>query len=208
MAAGVRYRPPSYSSARRGGRGARCPPLAGVRPAGWAPGDAPERITESDSPSPSSQRDARIAIGVIAYLAALPCFSLAAGAWAGSCPKHPPTPPTGIRARSEGTSFWDWAFLILVVVVMAPIFEEIFFRGALYEAIRRHAGRGRCTSPSRASSSPPRPPQLPLGFLPILVLGIVFAIVVELRRSLIRISVAHMLNNGVALLLLAVVRTP
>ncbi|HHX41328.1 MAG TPA: CPBP family intramembrane metalloprotease, partial [Armatimonadetes bacterium] len=117
----------------------------------------------------------------------------------------PPNPAIALALRAQG--FWDWAILILVVVVVAPLFEEVFFRGALYAAIRRHAGAGAAVAVTSLFFALVHP-QLPLGSLPILALGIVFALAVELRRSLIPSIVAHMLNNGVALLLLAIVRTP
>lgn len=181
--------------------------LAGARRQGS--GDAPESgSAESDSATPSSPIATReIAYGVVTYLAALPLLLLTAGVLGRLLPNVPTPPNPGIALALRAQSFWDWAFLILVVVVMAPIFEEIFFRGALYGAIRRHAGAGAAIAVTSLFFALVHP-QLPLGFLPILVLGIVFAIAVELRRSLIPSIVAHMLNNGVALLLLAVVRTP
>jgi membrane protease YdiL (CAAX protease family) len=181
--------------------------LAGTRrqDAGNPPESQP---AGSDSGMPSPLHPTReIAYGVITYLAALPLIVLAAAALGRFLPNAPtpPNPAIALALRAQG--FWDWAILILVVVVVAPLFEEVFFRGALYAAIRRHAGAGAAVAVTSLFFALVHP-QLPLGSLPILALGIVFALAVELRRSLIPSIVAHMLNNGVALLLLAIVRTP
>lgn len=40
-------------------------------------------------------------------------------------------------------------------------------------------------------------PQLPLGFLPIMILGIIFGILAEARKSLIPSIIAHGINNSV-----------
>ncbi|MGO8671920.1 MAG: lysostaphin resistance A-like protein [Capsulimonadaceae bacterium] len=97
--------------------------------------------------------------------------------------------------------------LLLVASVAAPFIEEIVFRGALYQALRREIG--------------PWPAILLSGFIfgfihpvgvaemvPLAVLGCVFAWLAETRRSLVPSMVAHCINNlTTSLLLLCVVQS-
>ena len=68
--------------------------------------------------------------------------------------------------------------------------------GLLYGALRRRFGVAAGIFASAAVFSLLHP-QLPLGFLPIFVLGASFAVLTEWRQSLVPNMVAHALNNGV-----------
>jgi hypothetical protein len=93
------------------------------------------------------------------------------------------------------------AALGLLSVVGAPLLEEIFFRGALYGAIRRRRGIAVGLAGSAVVFAMLHP-QLPLGFLPIAILGAAYAGLYEWRQSLIPAMVAHALNNGTVFLIL------
>ena len=83
----------------------------------------------------------------------------------------------------------------------APFFEELFFRGALYGALRRRFGAALGVLASAALFAALHP-QLPLGFLPIFFLGAVFAVIYEWRQSLIPGMVFHGVHNGLLFLLM------
>jgi membrane protease YdiL (CAAX protease family) len=107
---------------------------------------------------------------------------------------EPPFHPIqGIAAGAP--SGWVRLATFVVVAVGAPLLEEFFFRGLLYGALRRRFGIATGLVASAAVFSLLHP-QLPLGFLPIFVLGAVFAAVTEWRQSLIPGIVMHALNNG------------
>lgn len=92
--------------------------------------------------------------------------------------------------------------LFLAAVVGAPLLEEIFFRGALYGALRRRFGVALGIVGSSAFFAILHP-QLPLGFLPIALLGATFCALYEWRQSLVPGMVAHAINNGLAFLMLS-----
>jgi uncharacterized protein len=91
--------------------------------------------------------------------------------------------------------------IFLAAVVGAPLLEEIFFRGALFGALRRRFG----LAPGLLGSAVVFAilhPQLPLGFLPIAFLGMGFALLYEWRQTLVAPIVAHALNNGMVFVML------
>ena len=90
----------------------------------------------------------------------------------------------------------EWALLSFLVCCIAPVVEELLFRGVLQNALKRKVGtRGGILLSACLFSL--MHPQLPLGFLPLMVLGIVFGILAETRKSLVPSIVAHGINNGV-----------
>jgi membrane protease YdiL (CAAX protease family) len=96
-----------------------------------------------------------------------------------------------------------WAVVVFAVLgsILAPLIEETLFRGALYGALRQRWGVWASVVVSSAIFSLLHP-QLPLGFLPLFILGAGFALLYEIRGSLVPGMVAHALTNGVTLCLL------
>jgi len=94
-------------------------------------------------------------------------------------------------------------FLLLLVtgVLLAPFFEEIFFRGVLYNALRTRFKFWAAVIISGAAFAIVHP-QLPAGFIAILVIGALFAVLFEIRGSLVPSMVAHALNNGMIFLMM------
>jgi uncharacterized protein len=114
-------------------------------------------------------------------------------------------PLQGLTATSGS---WEVrAALFIAAVIGAPLLEEIFFRGGLYGALRRRFGVAAGIVLSSAFFAILHP-QLPLGFIPIAVLGAGFAILYEWRQSLVPGMVAHAVNNGVAFTLMNLVFPP
>lgn len=113
----------------------------------------------------------------------------------------PEFPETGHPAVGWVTDANGWALVGIFVLacVAAPVIEEIFFRGVLFTGIRQRWG----SLPAIVLSSiifAILHPQVPLGFLPLTMLGIVFAVLREVRGSIVPGMVAHGVNNLVAML--------
>ena len=113
--------------------------------------------------------------------------------------KHAPTPehpivPVLLRG---GTAF---AVAVVLAVVVAPIVEETFFRGMLYNALRGMMGVWGASILSGAIFAIVHP-TMPVGFLPILALGMVLAMLRESTGSLVPSMICHGINNAVALTL-------
>jgi membrane protease YdiL (CAAX protease family) len=149
--------------------------------------------------------------GVGGYAAMLPWLLLVAvlTQWAGrqffpevAPPFHP------VQALTVGApSPWARVALFLIVAVFAPVWEEIFFRGVLQGALRRRFGAALSVLTSAAIFAALHP-QLPLGFLPIFLIGAFLGGIYEWRRSLLPAIVLHAINNGVIFLLLTLLFPP
>lgn len=88
------------------------------------------------------------------------------------------------------------ALLFTQAAILAPISEETMFRGVFFSALSPRIGRVVAfllTSGIFAILHP----QLPLGFLGIFTLGVVFNTLYVLRGSLLPCIIAHGINNGV-----------
>jgi membrane protease YdiL (CAAX protease family) len=149
---------------------------------------------------------AEVGRGVAGYAAMLPWVIAAAlfTQWAGerffpevAPPFHP------VQALTLGASSpWARVGLFLIVALFAPLWEEIFFRGILQGALRRRFGAVWAVAGS-AGLFALLHPQLPLGFVPIFLIGAVLAAFYEWRRSLVPGMVLHAINNGVIFLFLS-----
>ena len=92
-------------------------------------------------------------------------------------------------------------FLLFVVVVMAaPIVEELMFRGVFYRALRERWGVWPSVAMSAAIFAIVHP-NLPGGFLPLWSLGAVFALTYERRSTLLPCILMHSLHNALVTLL-------
>jgi membrane protease YdiL (CAAX protease family) len=85
--------------------------------------------------------------------------------------------------------------IFLMVAVGAPLFEEIFFRGALFSGLRTRYGWVLSGIISGAVFAIAHPPQ---DWLPIFGLGFAFAAMREMRQSLVPTITAHFLQNSFA----------
>ncbi len=108
-------------------------------------------------------------------------------------PEHPITE----MVTEGGVTF---VVALVVAVFVAPIVEETFFRGMLYNAFRGVMGVWPSALISGAIFAIVHP-TLPGGFLPILVLGTAFAIFRERTGSLVTSMICHAINNVTMLLL-------
>lgn len=87
--------------------------------------------------------------------------------------------------------------LVITAIVIAPVFEEILFRGLFYQALKRHLGyiRAAVISSGLFSLMHFNPSQ----FLPVLGLGMLLCFIFEYTGSLVPVIVLHIFNNGLFL---------
>ena len=88
----------------------------------------------------------------------------------------------------------------IVIVLIAPITEEIFFRGFLYAAFRDKLGVTYGVIISSAIFGAVH--LMPLLFFPLFIIGAALALLFEQRRSLVAPIIMHALNNAMALTVL------
>lgn len=108
--------------------------------------------------------------------------------------KMPEQPVVKLFGRS-GAGF---AFAVLFIVVLAPLGEEVFFRGFVYKGFRRRWGAGRAMLLSSMIFAVFHIE--PLLFLPMFIIGMILSALFEYRRSLAPNILLHGLNNLIALL--------
>jgi len=84
---------------------------------------------------------------------------------------------------------------ILLACVVGPIAEELFFRGVLYAAVRRKASRAAATLVSGAAFALLHTNAV--GFVPILILGCLFANLYERTGSILAPLSVHVLHNTI-----------
>ena len=157
-------------------------------------------LTWADIGLRSRRPFADILAGIGAYAAALPIVLLAAiAAERLSRYVHAPDNPI-VPMFIESESWLAKLALFVLAAVAAPFFEELFFRGVLFNSLRAKWGVVAGVIVSAVLFGLVHP--LPIGLLPILVLGAVFAVVFHERGSLLPCMVAHALNNAVAFSLL------
>ena len=98
----------------------------------------------------------------------------------------------------EPRSVAAWILLLVVIGLCAPVFEEVMFRGCAYPAFRRRWGVGVAVLASGLLFGAIHGQ---LGeFVPLTVLGIVFAVLYELSGSVLPCIVAHAAVNTITLL--------
>ncbi len=91
----------------------------------------------------------------------------------------------------------ELAWVVVLVCVLVPVGEEVFFRGLIYGALRSWSPAG-ATAVSALYFAGVH--QQVVHFLPILLLGVVLAVLYERTGSLVAPVVVHGINNLVAVL--------
>lgn len=98
---------------------------------------------------------------------------------------------------SQFGSFW---VQVLLIAVLAPISEEIFFRGLLFGGLRRRMGPYLAALISGTLFGMMHAPTGPSAVIPLIVFGIVLALVYERTGSLWPAIGLHSFNNAIALI--------
>jgi len=104
------------------------------------------------------------------------------------------------RISTGSISGWAIFLLVITLVVLAPICEEIFFRGYLYPIIRNKMPAGSAMLINGAIFAAAHFELV--GFLPRMLLGLGLAYMYDKKRSLVSPVIGHALYNGLLLLLL------
>ena len=148
-----------------------------------------------------------IAYGVGGYLATLPFLVLSVVIimpFESTLEKYLPTPSNpAVGLVTYAKTAREWILLFFLICCIAPVIEEVLFRGVLQNAFKRKAGPWAGILLSAGIFSLMHP-QLPLGFLPLMVLGIVFGVLAEARKSLVPSMVAHGINNAVIVAVMSI----
>jgi membrane protease YdiL (CAAX protease family) len=139
-----------------------------------------------------------LGFGVIAWLGATLVSALAA--WALESVGIPPEP----QAAEQALSIVDPLIAVPAVVIVAPIAEELFFRGVAFNAWLREHGYRRALFGSSALFALIHGSLLAL--LPIFLLGLGLAFVYGRSRSLLAVMVMHATVNGISVALALAVR--
>ncbi len=134
--------------------------------------------------------------GIGGYAAALPLLYAASviSNWLFGGVQSPPHPVLAELAVTHSALYLMLMFIQLAI--LPPLSEELMFRGVFFRALN-----ARMTIPAAVVLASILfallHPQLPLGFLGIFILGLIFNLLYLYRGSLIPGMVAHALNNGV-----------
>lgn len=141
---------------------------------------------------------ATIPVSVAAERVAVAVISLVVGvqrAEAMAQQEHLTDVLTGILQRPLTTAQIAW--IVILVCVIVPIGEEIFFRGFVYGTLRRW-GVGAATLLSALFFAAVH--QQIVHLLPIVLLGVILALLYERTGSLVPVLIVHAVNNLVATL--------
>jgi membrane protease YdiL (CAAX protease family) len=159
----------------------------------------------------------QVLCGPACYLCALPMLAVGLGVMfvlmrlqktlggEATSPSHP------IVGAGLSPSVWLWLQVFVVACLIAPLVEEIMFRGLLYRHLREASdrwGRWFSIAVSVVLSSfvfAAIHPQGWLGVPVLMALASAFALAREWRGSLLPPMIAHGLNNGISTLLLLLI---
>lgn len=166
-----------------------------------APGH-PNEMPDVASPAPLAEIGlttngrliGNIIYGVLGYCAALPMVGALSVLARLIFQNNPNTAPNlALPLISSEKEMAGRIVLFLLVAVSAPLFEEIFFRGTLYSGLRARFGWVPGVFLSAILFAVVHPMQ---DWLPIFGLGVTFAVMREMRQSIVPCMVAHFLQNS------------
>jgi len=141
-----------------------------------------------------------LAWGTAAYVATVPVLLVTVVLVQVLLPAIPtPAHPIAGVASSQNP-WWVTILLFLVAAVFAPLFEEIFFRGVLLNALWARTGNKWAGILGSALVFSVLHPQLYLGWIAIFVIGVMLGALFVERRSLVPCIWMHALNNTLALI--------
>jgi membrane protease YdiL (CAAX protease family) len=142
-----------------------------------------------------------IVCGAAGYMAGIPLLYLARtlseNVFRGV--ETPLNPAISAFAGSDNPIFQ--LLIFMQAALLAPLIEETLFRGVFFQSLEARMGKWASAILASAVFAILHP-QLPLGFLGIFVLGLVFNGLFVLRRSLLPAIIAHAINNGLILIFL------
>lgn len=138
--------------------------------------------------------------GTGAYLAMVPVLLLTVVLVQVLLPTIPsPAHPIADVASGQNPA-WVTVLLFLVAAVFAPLFEEVFFRGVLLNALWARTGSKWVGIIGSALVFSVLHPQLYLGWIAVFVIGVMLGLLFVERRSLAPCIWMHAINNTLALI--------
>lgn len=139
---------------------------------------------------------------IAGYLALVPVMVLASGIsqWASRLFPNVETPVNSAELLVTSAHGWGLVMVFLTVCVVGPFVEELLFRGFLYRALSKPFGTMGGAVLSSAVFAAIHP-QLPLGFLPIMCIGIGLCVVYRRSGSLTAAWLLHGLNNAMIMVM-------
>ncbi|MBQ8492709.1 MAG: CPBP family intramembrane metalloprotease [Alistipes sp.] len=108
--------------------------------------------------------------------------------------------PLAEMLPADSRSFPEGTFTLISIVILAPIFEEMIFRGRLYNIF--HHNGSPLTSASLSALAFGIVHLEPIVIIEALIVGVVFSYFYIVRRSIIAPIILHMCNNALAYALL------
>ncbi len=138
-----------------------------------------------------------VASGVVSYIFILPFLSvvLLLSVWLLNIAGYSPPPQPVFEAFMGEERNSVLLFFAIFVSIIGPVVEEVFFRGFMYSAIKKRLGVLGAAFLSAALFSLMHTNIL--GFLPIMVLGLLLVYVYEKTGSLIGPAAVHILHNSI-----------
>jgi hypothetical protein len=136
-----------------------------------------------------------ISYGVLGYISVIPVLfvTLLATAFLLDLVNHTPEPQEVFKVFLEQDETPVLIYMSLFVAAAGPVMEEIFFRGFLYNALKKETSVGGAISVSAMLFSLPHAHLV--GFVPILILGVFLAYLYEKTGSLIPSITVHVIHN-------------
>jgi membrane protease YdiL (CAAX protease family) len=167
--------------------------VLGVLLVKWRGGPRREDLATSADVDTGSLTPRAVWLGALAYLAALPLVTLlnvASAMLLGSGEEGVnPAIPVLVDAEASG----EMLLMTINVVLVAPLFEEFFFRGFLFQQFRRYFGTMHGVALSALVFAAVHTSME--SFLPLFGLGVMLALVYHATRSLWASIVTHALWN-------------
>ncbi len=136
-----------------------------------------------------------ISYGILGYVSLVPVLivGLLIVVWFVEAFKYKPSPQPVLELFLEERKIPVLVYLSIFVAVVGPVMEEIFFRGFLYNAIKKDMGIRWAIIISAGLFSLLHAHLV--GFLPILILGIFLAYLYEKTGSLVSSITLHIMHN-------------
>ena len=147
-----------------------------------------------------------IPLAALSYIAFLPvlAFILLLLLWISSIFDYQPPQQALFKVFLQEKRAWFLIYTTLMVVILGPIVEEIFFRGFSYNAIKKRYGVFWAMILTAVVFAGLHGSLF--GFLPIMALGLLLAYLYEKTGSLIASFTIHILHNSLMLTLLFLAR--
>jgi membrane protease YdiL (CAAX protease family) len=144
--------------------------------------------------------------GLLCYFAMMPPLAVVGGLYAAVCRALDvsPSPQPVVQLLALTDSPWVLALVVGLAVVVAPVFEEVLFRGFAYPAIKQRLGMWKAMVAVSVAFALVHLHTPSAG--PLFALGMAFGLAYEITGSILAPILMHSLFNTANVLLLLYVR--